>query len=127
MLIRSTQITSAAMLGLGLLAAGCSTSRSVPDKEAMLTSAGFEQRPAATPKQQARMEQLPPNKLVQRQWKGKPVYVYADPAGCRCIYLGNQAAYARYRQNARDEREAVAANENASFDGEAWGMTGWRD
>ncbi len=93
----------------------------------MLTSAGFEQRPAATPKQQARMEQLPPNKLVQRQWKGKPVYVYADPAGCRCIYLGNQAAYARYRQNARDEREAVAANENASFDGEAWGMTGWRD
>ena len=93
----------------------------------MLTGAGFKQHVAGTPKQQALMGQLPPNQLVQRQWKGRPIWVYADPRGCNCIYAGYQPAFDRYQQTAHEQMQAVAANASQDFDGDAWGMTGWRD
>lgn len=117
----------AAVFGLGLAIGGCSSSQSVPNKEAMLTSAGFEQRAADTPKRQAMMERLPPHSLVKRNLNGKAVYVYADPTGCRCVYVGNQAAFARYQQSSHTPQESVRADESANWDWEPWGMGGWRD
>ncbi len=115
-----------AVLGAGLLIAGCSTAQSVQDKEGMLLSSGFQQRPAETAKQQAMMERLPPHTLVKRDRNGKPVYIYSDPTGCHCIYVGTQAAFERYHQM-RHGQENVYAGADPDWDWMPWGMTGWRD
>ncbi len=37
---------------------------------------------------------------------GQPRYVYADTAGCKCLYAGGQAAYDKYqRMVAREDAE----------------------
>ncbi len=126
MSIRSSHVAFSAVLGLGILAAGCAGPRPVPQKEALLTSAGFERREADTPKRQAMMDRLPPNKIIQRHHKGDTVYVYANPAGCRCLYIGSRDAFERYERTVHGQ-EPVYANDDATWDWGAWGMSGWRD
>ena len=45
-----------------------------------------------------RLASLPPLKLVQQDKDGQPTYAYADPYACDCVYVGDAAAYARYRK-----------------------------
>ena len=123
---RSTQAALPGVLGLGLLTAACSGPRPVLDKEALLTSTGFERREADSSKRQAMMERLPPNKLIQQQRKGKAVYIYADPTGCNCVYLGNRDAFERYEHTAHGQ-EPIYGNADTSWDWEPWGMAGWRE
>ncbi len=63
----------------------------------MLSAAGFKVLPADNPERQKQLAGLQPNKLnyyVDKQ--GNPHYWYADPSGCNCLYVGNQAAYQKY-------------------------------
>ena len=55
-------------------------------------------QPANTPARVALLRALPANKIVQRTRGSAVRYVYADPLVCGCLYVGDQAAYGRYRQ-----------------------------
>ena len=114
----------------GLLAvAGCASQQQlVGQKEDLLAAAGFQIRVAAdNPQRLAAMRSLPPNKFVTRIVNGQPVYLYADPLVCRCIYLGAQQNWAAYRQEVlakqlADEAQMTALMYQSDWD---WGPWGW--
>jgi hypothetical protein len=62
-----------------------------------LLDAGFVTRKATSDKQNATLAGLPPNKMVKQTVKGKVNYVYADPAGCGCVYVGSPKAYKSWK------------------------------
>ena len=82
----------------------------VQNKEDMLAAAGFTLVPANTPQRQTSLTALPPHKFVQQVRNNAVIYTYADPTICDCLYVGNQAAYDRYR---RDVFVTNIANEQA--------------
>ncbi len=114
------------VISIGLILTGCqSTSQVVQQKEDLLSAAGFTPQPANTPQRIAAMKKLPPNKFVQQTNNAQIVYVYADPIVCQCVYFGNQAAYAQYRQmvfqqKLADERQMTAAMAQDSVDFGPW-------
>jgi len=44
-----------------------------------------------------RLMSFPPNQFQLRHKGGRPYYVYADPSGCTCAYVGSVAAMDKYR------------------------------
>ncbi|QOZ35888.1 hypothetical protein XH92_32840 [Bradyrhizobium sp. CCBAU 53421] len=44
-----------------------------------------------------RLMSFPTNQFQLRQKGGRPYYVYADPSGCTCAYVGSVAAMDKYR------------------------------
>ena len=119
------------VVSIGLALAGCqSTTDAVQNKEDMLSAAGFVPQPANTPERQATLRKFPPNKFVQQVKNNQMVYVYADPIVCQCVYFGNQAAYAQFRQmvfakKLADERQMTAAMAQDAFDFGPWGGPGF--
>lgn len=74
-------------LASGHHAAGQHATRSV------LITAGFKPSAADTPEKLARLKVFPMDKFVARKTKaGLPYYIYADPHGCVCAYVGDQKA-----------------------------------
>src|SRR5262245_3612388 len=65
--------------------------------DSMLTQAGFQQRSADTADKAAHLAKLPPHKLMTAVNDGRRIYFYADPTGCNCVLIGDEAAFARYR------------------------------
>ncbi|MBM6594480.1 hypothetical protein [Microvirga pudoricolor] len=90
---------------LAAATAGCVTT-AVEDKENMLAAAGFKVKLADTPAKIASLTGLPPHKFVQNTQGGQPSYLYADPTICKCLYYGDQTAYATYQQLAAEQRVA---------------------
>ena len=62
-----------------------------------LTAAGFATKYPNSPERQEIINSLPSNRLVKRTRNGKLHYVYADPGGCGCAYVGSPQAYANVR------------------------------
>jgi hypothetical protein len=62
---------------------------------------------------QAMLKALPPHQFIARTVNGRTRYLYADPAVCGCIYVGDPAALARYRQemaaNGEEIREILSS------------------
>ena len=73
------------------------------------------------------MKRLPPNKFVTRVVNGQPVYLYADPLVCRCVYFGGQQNWGAYRQEVLAKQLADEAQMTAMMNQEAWewGPWGW--
>ncbi|MBV8524516.1 MAG: hypothetical protein JOY71_20735 [Acetobacteraceae bacterium] len=88
-------------------------------------------RPSNTPARQAALRALPANRFVQQARGDRVVYLYADPLVCDCLYIGDQAAYSRYRQEvlqrqiANEQLLAAQMNANAAWDWGAWGPGWW--
>ena len=107
---------------------GCATQQQlVGQKEDLLAAAGFQVRIADSPHRLAAMRRLPPNKFVTKVVNGQPVYLYADPLVCRCVYFGNQQNWAAYRQEVlakqlADEAQMTALMYQSAWD---WGPWGW--
>jgi hypothetical protein len=116
------------IVGFALVAAGCATQQQlVGQKEDLLAAAGFQVRISDTPQRLAAMKSLPPNKFVMRVKNGQPVYQYADPLVCRCVYFGTQQNWAAYRQEVfakqlADEAQMTALMNESAWD---WGPWGW--
>jgi hypothetical protein len=119
----------AALLGL----AGCA-SVGAPEKEGMLSAAGFVRVQADTPAKLAKLNALPQNTIVYSQRKKGPVYIYADAAGCNCAFVGTPGAYQQYQQirtanNIAAMQETTAELNMAEAEdwGNAWGpwTPGW--
>ncbi|HYZ62846.1 MAG TPA: hypothetical protein VE650_10365 [Acetobacteraceae bacterium] len=113
-----------------LLSACASQQQVVQQREDLLAAAGFTVRPANTPQRQTLLRTLPPNRFVQRVRGDQVVYLYADPLVCACLYVGDQAAYGRYRQEVfqrrlvSDQLLAAQMNQDAAWDWGPWGP-GW--
>lgn len=112
--------------------AGCAAVKSneAQSTEELLVAAGFVMVPADTPEEIANLNTLTPLKVEFSVKDNKPLYWYADPYNCKCVYTGDQAAYQRYEklnveQNiANEEQEAAFMNENAMLDANMWGWMG---
>ena len=120
-------ITLAACLAL----AACATPQQrAEDRENLLAAAGFTAVPANTPQRIASLRALPPNKVVQRTSGSSVRYVYADPLVCACLYVGDQGAFGRYRDEVFKRQlaneQAMTAQMNLdSWDWGAWGPGPW--
>jgi hypothetical protein len=128
--ILNVKPVSIAMLTLvGLSVAGCVSA--VQNKENMLSAAGFNVRLADTPQKIASLKTLPPHKFIIQNKGGQPIYVYADPTVCGCLYYGTQDNYQDYRQmmfdqNLANEQQMTAMmNQQMAFDFGPWGPGPW--
>ncbi|HZO46572.1 MAG TPA: hypothetical protein VFB68_11810 [Xanthobacteraceae bacterium] len=65
--------------------------------EMKLTDAGFVMRIAKSPKQLERLRTIPARRMVARTKAGVRHYLYADPAGCQCVLVGDERAMRNYR------------------------------
>jgi len=127
--------TISTILGLCVAVAACETPQQrVANKEDMLIAAGFKFVPANTPQRQASFKTLPPHKFSREIKDGRVFYVYPDPTVCVCLYVGDQAAYGKYRanvfaKNLADEQQMTAQeNSMAYWDWGPWGgypYPGW--
>ncbi|UAJ12879.1 hypothetical protein KTC28_18465 (plasmid) [Polymorphobacter megasporae] len=98
-----------------------------------LAAAGFIDRPANTPQRTAMLNKLPARHFVRRVHGDNVKYVYADPSGCNCLYVGSQAAYGKYqrqiqRKGVADERQMAAMDyQDSAWNWGAWGPwnSGW--
>lgn len=98
------------LAGAALLAAACAdTGAAVSAKEDMLAGAGFVMKKADTPARMATLKALPPHQFVQRGSNSRTTYLYGDPTLCGCIYVGDQNAYDRYRQQMTARQTATDA------------------
>jgi hypothetical protein len=121
-----TKLTTLCAL-TGLLAvAGCASQQQlVGQKEDLLAAAGFQIRVADNPHRLAAMRRLPPNKFVTRIVNGQPVYLYADPLVCQCVYFGTQQNWAAYRQEVLARQLADEAQMTAMMNESAWEWSPW--
>ncbi len=110
--ILAAALTSCAALGL------VQTPQQRAQKiEPILSAAGFRMLPANTAQKQQTLARLPPFKLHYYTDKnGQIRYWLADPDYCRCVYLGDEAAYQKYQdlhlKQQLAEQQQRAAQEN---------------
>jgi hypothetical protein len=91
---------SAAFAVCVAVSACVSPAQRVQNKEDMLAASGFTLVPANTPERQTSLASLPPHELALQVSGDQVTYTYADPTVCGCLYVGDQAAYGRYRETA---------------------------
>ena len=85
-----------------------------------LHAAGFADRPADTPARQAMLMRLPPHRFVLHTHGSSVAFVYADPGGCDCLYVGSGRALQRYRRRTGDRRDAIQDYQDYHWDWNAW-------
>lgn len=121
-----TSLASASLIGLGATSSPA-VAQKVSSQEGDLAAAGFIVRQADTPKRQTMLQQLPKKKLIERTHNGMTHYVYADPKGCKCLYVGNQQAFQAYSQQQQlqkisNQQQDIAENySNPTWDWGEWG------
>ena len=117
--------TGQLVLVVALALAGCALMRKPAERRAakfeeLLGAAGFNVHPADTPEKLQRLEHLEPHRLTLSQRSGRNYYWYADPTGCRCLYVGDEAAYQLYdrlqieREIADSDRAAAQMESDAA-------------
>jgi hypothetical protein len=122
---RSARLAAAAVLAVGALGLpGCTIPQNTARMEALMIKAGFQVRRADTPERVAHVKALAPLKLVRHDRDGTPYYVFADPDGCQCVYVGNEAAYQQYQKLAHASQAAAVQTlaESGSGDRMRWGV-----
>jgi len=93
--------------------------------EKMLVAADFKYKTADTPQQRKRMQALPQGQFIRHQAGGDVYYLYADVAGCKCVWRGDQAAYSRYKELARERKVDYKDSLYESQDEELLPDVGW--
>jgi hypothetical protein len=114
------------------LLAGCAAIQSEQAKstDELLSAAGFIMVPADTPEKLNMLKTLTPKKVQFSVRDNKPLYWYADPYDCKCIWTGDQAAYDRYERMVYEsnlvnqEETAAMLAEQAEFGPGLWGWAG---
>ena len=112
------------VLVVALSLAGCAglQSADTASGERALTAAGFRPQPADTPEKLAQLQSLTPRRLLLRHPQGdEPHYVYADPKGCACLYVGGEEQYQALRRNEAPAIDRFFAVEG-SGDSMDWGL-----
>jgi hypothetical protein len=86
------------LLSLTVIAAGCAGERAARRKIDLMVAAGFVPKPAVTAAAREQMDSLTPLRMQRYLKDNQFIYVFPDPKGCDCVYVGNQTQYARYRE-----------------------------
>jgi len=94
MSMQGWRVYASALAVSGLFAAPAAAQEALGMK---LEDAGFKMRVANTPKQLARLKQLPQHRFVKRTKDGRSYYLYADPVYCKCLFLGGVRAMNNYQ------------------------------
>src|SRR5437870_13344188 len=126
---KGRRVLSVALAAATMLT-GCATFRGSEARstEELLAAAGFVMRHADTTERQRRLAAMPPYRLESYTKDDKVVYTYADPDGCKCLYVGGPKEYSEY-QRLRVQRR-IAADEAwgahvADMDWDLWGPAWW--
>lgn len=69
--------------------------------EQRMEDAGFTMRAANTPEKLAQLRLLPARRMIARSKAGQRYFIYADPDGCKCAMVGDEAALRTYRDMPR--------------------------
>ena len=85
---------------LGVLAACATPQQETEIREDLLRKAGFVAKPANTPERIQMMRSMPPNTFMKGLRGNETVFLYADPKVCGCLYVGTEAEFLRYKQQA---------------------------
>jgi hypothetical protein len=128
-------IGAAGLIILSLALMGCAgmqtgQTQQTKTTEDLLLAAGFKQIFPTTPKLKARLQAMPQKQVFMASRGPKLFYVYADAAGCGCLYAGNQQQYQAYQNLAAQykmaamQAQAAAMNEAAAMDWGEWGEAG---
>ena len=124
--MRTSRAIRAIVVATALAVVACATpQQQVSQKEDLLAAAGFQVRPADSPHRVAAMKKLPANKFVTKVVNGNPVYLYADPLVCGCVYFGTQQNWDAYRQEVLAKQLAAEAQMTAIMNQEVWDMGPW--
>jgi hypothetical protein len=137
--VHAMHIFSAVCAAGILVLGGCATAPPALSTGNMLSAAGFHMKLADTPQKLALLKQLPPHHFIHKDNGGKALTVWADPAGCQCLYVGNAAAWETYQQQAfanhivyENQQAAAQVNEAAMLNDDAawvhdagWGWGAW--
>ena len=105
-------------------------SPSAGSKTDLLLAAGFRQINPSTPELKARLQAMPQRQIFMASQGPKVFYVYADDAGCGCLYAGNQKQYQAYQKLAAQARLAAAEisaariDESMNMSWDEWGEAG---
>jgi len=67
------------------------------DEEKLLVSADFSYKVADTAAELEKLNRLPQRKMLRHVRQGKVTYLYVDVAACKCVYMGDEAAFQRLR------------------------------
>ena len=124
-----TMALMAAALGATLVGCGSAMQQTANQQEELLMAAGFAKKPADTPEKMSRLRRVPLYEIAVRKKGDQPVYYYADPNVCQCIYLGNETNYQNYRRLLieRNMRTPPVAVTPADMEAEEeWGVLGSR-
>lgn len=123
--LRPALLAAAAVAAsLPLAAAGAASGATMSKTEQMLAASGFEAMPANTPERQADLTGLKARQLVAQPHGNGFTYVYADPKGCACLYMGDAADYRAYQQLAQQRNIAQQNADAAAFAGMNWNAWG---
>src|SRR5215510_9054412 len=98
-----------ALIGLTLGPGACGLA--IGNTEFLLSQAGFRRVPADTPQRAEHLQTVAAHKLIRRKGDGRAYYVYADPDYCKCMYVGNESAYANYKTLVQQQKDALIALE----------------
>ena len=114
-------------LAVAVLACSATPHLTPSQLEPTLSAAGFDMKPADTPEKLAALQKVTPFKLLQGHQNGRPVYFYADPTDCKCLFVGSRANYEAFyklawQQELADEHRSVATMDQAMSNNlDIWG------
>jgi hypothetical protein len=126
--MRRTSRVELTLASLAVCAALLGCAQVEQHQDDALVAAGFTPVPANTPQRQAALTSMPPHTFVHEMRNGRVLYAYADPTICDCLYVGDQAAYHRYREKMSMQELANEQQMNEGMyhmDWDSWG-TSWQ-
>jgi hypothetical protein len=105
---------------------GCATVEkdTALDKERLLVASGFQLRLADTPQKLEKIKTMSQRKLIRSRTNGSIHYIFADATDCKCLYVGTEKAYKRFKNLSAiklSEAAAGARDEDVKMDWEIWG------
>lgn len=107
---RRKKLSKFVLLILALTLASCTMvpKPTASQTQEILVAAGFEAKEADTPEKVAKLKAMPQKKFIRHSRDGKTYYLYADTTYCNCIYKGDEANFARYRELVRERQKDYA-------------------
>jgi hypothetical protein len=124
--MRKIIVSIGALCAAAFAVAGCATLRQeeARNMEQRLAAAGFQAIPADTPERRADLLAIPPHKLLEQPRDEGFAYTYADPEGCKCLYIGGPEQYSAFQRMAF-EQEIASEEYAASTNWDLWGPAWW--
>ncbi len=127
-MINKLKVFSVLFLLVSVIGCAAIQSNKTQKQEQLLSAAGFVMIPATTTAELENLNTLTPHKVLFSVKDNKPLYWYADPTECRCVYTGDQAAYQRYEQLLTESQIANEVEDAAISDevteSNMWGWMG---